>query len=109
MSEIGKHTRRRKVGADKVRDAILCPFLVATADMAILFPLVGLVSLLIKDVPEIGAEQREVFKRLSWHIFVYFVFLQIGHSAHFSYDAATSIRHYHSQVFASRLTFIICI
>ena len=54
----GKHARRQKVGADKVRGAILCPLLVAAADVAILFPLVGLVSLLIEDAPAIGAEQH---------------------------------------------------
>lgn len=41
-----------------MRGAIRCPLLVAAADIALLFSLVGLVSLLIEDAAAIGAEQH---------------------------------------------------
>ena len=55
--QIGGHARCQKVGADKVRRAVTGALFVAAADVAVLFPLVRLVSLLIHDAAAVGTKE----------------------------------------------------
>ena len=58
LTEIRRHARCQKVGADKVRRAALdTPFVVA-ADVAILLAGLVLIPLLVEDAAAIGAEQQ---------------------------------------------------
>ena len=57
FTEIRRHARCQKVGADKVRRAALdTPFVVA-ADVAVLLAGLVLIPLLVKDAAAVGAEQ----------------------------------------------------
>ena len=52
------HTGGQKVGTDEMRCAVRCPLLVAAADIAVLFPLVRLIPLLVKHAAAVRAEQQ---------------------------------------------------
>ena len=56
--EVGGHACGQKVGADKVRRAVMGALLVVAADIAVLFPGLVLIPLLVKDAAAVGAEQQ---------------------------------------------------
>ncbi len=57
LAQIFGHSGSSEVCADKVRRTFLCAPFVIAADVAVLFPFVVLIPLLVKDAPAVGAEQ----------------------------------------------------
>ena len=57
FSQIGENARSQKVGADKMSGAVMGTLLVIPTDIAVLFPLISLVSLLIHDTAAVRTEQ----------------------------------------------------
>ena len=57
LSKVFGHSGGQKVGADKVRRTVPCPFLVAAADITVLLTLVRLVSLLVHDAAAVCTKE----------------------------------------------------
>ena len=70
FSQIGENARSQKVGADKMSGAVMGTLLVIPTDIAVLFPLISLVTLLIHDAAAVCAKEhtREQMSRLKYPI-----------------------------------------
>jgi len=58
FSQIGENARSQKVGADKMSGAVMGTLLVIPTDIAVLFPLISLVTLLIHDAAAVCAKEH---------------------------------------------------
>ena len=57
LSKVFGHSGGQKLGADKVRRTVGGALLVAAADVAVLFPLVGLVTLLVHHAAAVRTKE----------------------------------------------------